>query len=576
MSRGAAGVVVAALLAAATACAPSTRESATTGSAPATATATPATETPADPWFVNVLAGSGIDFVHQTGATGQYWFPEIAAGGAGLLDFDGDGLLDVYLIQAGSLDDPVQPPGNRLYRNRGDWTFEDVTSSAGVGDTRYGMGCAAGDYDADGDVDLYVTNVGSSILYRNDGNGRFTDVTARAGVDNPSWGASAAFLDEDLDGLLDLFVVNYIDWSRETEITCLGPDGKRDYCAPKNYRAPTRSIFFRGEAGGRFSDRSAAVGIDKASGHGFGIVLGDFDGEGGLDVFVANDGVPNQLWLHRQGGWADRAMLSGVAVDQRGWAEAGMGIAAGDVDEDGDLDLFMTTLSNETSTLFVNRSGQFTETTDSAGIEAPGADMTGWGTALVDLDDDGILDVYIANGRVKKGSWLHDPQDPYAEPSQVFRGLGGGRFEEILPRGGTAAPLIASSRAAAFGDLDNDGDVDVLVANRDARPYLLRNDAGGRGDSVLLRVLDRNGVDAVGARLRVAVEGRILHRIVQVAYSYCATNDPRVHVGLGTAARIDSIDVRWPDGGEERFGPFEAGGIFVVRRGDPSGATGPR
>jgi hypothetical protein len=522
-----------------------------------------------DPWFEEVRAAAGVDFAHTTGHDGRFWFPEISAGGVGLLDYDGDGYLDLYFVQAGSLDPATDDrPGNKLYRNQGNWTFEDVTSSAGVGDTGYASGCTCGDYDGDGDTDLYVTNLGPNVLYRNNGDGTFTDVTSEAGVGDPSWGTSCAFVDYDRDGDADLLVANYVRWSRGAELNCFGLAGQRDYCSPKNYNAPARDTLYRNAGDGTFLDATAAAGLDQAFGNGFGIACADYNLDGHLDFYIANDGVANQLWLATgDGTFTDEGLIMGCALNRYGWAEAGMGVAAVDIEGDGDPDLFMSHIHEETNTFYVNRGGTFEDATGQVGLAVPSKGFTGFGLGFADFNNDGHLDLYIANGRVKiSASQLRD-DDPFAEPNQLFRGGDGMRFTEVRPRGGTAQLLVETSRAAAFGDLDNDGDIDIVVANKDASPHLLRNVVGARGNWVMFRVRDRWGHDAVGSWVGVDAGGRRQWHPVQRAYSFCASNDPRAHVGLGTATGVDAVQVRWTDGRTEAFGPFPAGAVHELREG---------
>ncbi len=519
------------------------------------------------PWFEDVTARSNVDFEHTSGHDGHYWFPEISTGGVGLLDYDGDGYLDLYFVQGGSLGPSgTAGPGNKLYRNRGDWTFEDVTEIAGVGDAGYGMGCTAGDYDEDGDVDLYVTNVGQNVLYRNNGDGTFTDVTAQAGVGDDGWGSSCTFLDYDRDGYVDLFVANYINWSPGQELECYSRVGRRDYCSPKNYNASARDTMYRNLGDGTFEDATASSHMSQAFGNGFGIACADYNGDGHLDFYVANDGTANQLWMSDGSGrFTDEALISGCALNHYGWAEAGMGVAAVDIENDGDFDLFMSHLHEETNTFYLNRNGKFEDATSIMGLAAPSLGFTGFGLGFADFDHDGSVDLYVANGRVKFAEPRYDPDDPYAEPNLLFRGSETGQFHEVLPRGGTSTLLAATSRAAAFGDLDNDGDIDIVVVNKDGRPHLLSNIIDSPNNWIMFRALNRRGGDAVGATVRIDVADRIQWRIVQRTYSYCASNDPRIHYGLGPAQQVDAVTVRWPGGREESFGSFAAGQIYELR-----------
>jgi len=520
------------------------------------------------PWFEEVASASGLDFEHIRARTIRYWLPEIMSAGAAWLDYDGDGDLDIYLVQGGDLDS-IKPdsPGDRLYRNRGDGTFEDATNEAGLGDQHYGMGCAVGDYDADGDVDLYVTNVGPNVLYRNNGNGTFTDVTARAGVGDTGWGSSAAFVDYDDDGKMDLFVVNYIDWSPQREIECFAGGKERDYCHPSNYNAPATSVLYHNPGNGVFADVTRDAGISTAKGNGLGVTLGDFNQDGRVDIYVANDGTPNHLWINQGNGtFAERALLTGCAVNREGIAEAGMGVAAFDLENDGDLDLFKTHLRDETNIVYRNENGLFDDITALTGLGAPSLPYTGFGTGFADFDHDGELDVYVVNGRVGRAQ-KSLAEDPFAEPNLLFKGLGNRRFEEIFPRGGTSTSFIETSRAAAFGDYDNDGDTDILIANNGGRVRLLKNQASHKGRWIMFRALNRHGLDAAGAMIGITASTGKQWRLVQVAYSYLSSNDPRVHFGLGQADRVNDIVVIWPGGRKEFFGSFPAGAVHLLREG---------
>ena len=522
-----------------------------------------------DPWFEEIAAQANLDFHHISGHTGPFYMPEINVGGVGLLDYDGDGYLDVYCVQGGYLDPAVSThrPVSRLYRNLGGWKFMDVTEKAGVGNRGYGNGCACADFDGDGYPDIYVTNTGTNILYRNNGNGTFTDITQRAGVGHVGWSSSAAFVDYDLDGHLDLIVANYLRWSRSSEVPCYSRGGVPDYCSPLNYQAPAMGTLYHNRGDGTFEDVTVAAGLDKAYGPGLGVATGDFNQDGWPDIFVANDAMPNQLWINQGNGkFVDEAMIRGCAVNAMGMSEAGMGTAAVDIFQRGWLDLFVTHLVGEGNRLFVNSNGFFTDTVTATGPGAQSDPYTGFGVGFCDFDNDGILDLYIANGRVKLGRHDLDPRDPYAEPSLLYRGLGGGRFQPV-PLGGTARQLLATGRGAAFGDLDNDGGVDIVVVNRDGPIHLLRNRVGSRGHWILLKVLDARGALAVGAMVRLETEGKTQWRQLQPNTGYCSSNDPRLHFGLGTAARVECITVRWPVGAVESFGPFDANRIYELRQG---------
>jgi enediyne biosynthesis protein E4 len=520
----------------------------------------------ASPWFEEVGARAGIGFVHTSGHRTKHLLPEIMGGGAALFDMDNDGFLDLYLVQSGSLLDD-SAGGNRLYRNRGDGTFDDVTERSGAGVRGYGMGVSAGDFDNDGFTDLYVTNFGHNVLLRNDGHGRFVDVTAKAGVAGSGWSTSAAFLDYDGDGALDLFVAHYLNWRPSAEVECFSLTGVPDYCSPASYDLPSAATLYHNNGDGTFTDVSARAGILGSVGNGLGVVAGDFDGDGRIDIFVANDRTPNHLWSNLGGGrFRESALTMGAALDEDGTAKSGMGVDAVDVDDDGNLDLLVVNLDGESDSFFRNRGRFFSDDTVSVGLRTTSRPFTRFGAAFVDFNNDGYLDLYEANGRVGLQSVRYG-SDPYAEPSLLFRGVAGPRFEEVSPRGGTKQPLVATSRAAAFGDIDNDGAIDVVVVNRDSRPYLLHNVVSPRGHWAMFRVIEEHGRDALGTQVTLKVGDRTIRRDVRAAYSYLASNDPRVHIGLGSITTVQDVTVQWPDGTRERFGDLPADRIAVLRRG---------
>jgi hypothetical protein len=521
-----------------------------------------------EPFFSEVADRLGVGFEHQRGRAERFWLPEIMSGGAAWLDYDDDGDLDLYLVQGGELTatgegdrNTTDRPGNRLYRNDGAGGFLDVTDDVGVGDTGYGMGAAVGDVNGDGAVDLYVTNVGRNVLFVNGRNGTFRRV--EAGVDDAAWGASAAFSDIDLDGDLDLFLVNYVAWSPANEVECFS-GGLRDYCHPDRYRSPQADRLFRNLGDGVFDDVSDAAGLGRAFGNGLGIAPLDFDADGRPDFYVANDGMPNQLWINLgDGRFADRAIENGCAVNSAGSTEAGMGVAVGDVDGDGRRDLLLTHLRQETNTLYLNRGGFCEDATARFGLAAPSINRTGFGTGLIDFDHDGFLDLFVANGRIGRAQAPHVDGDPFAEPNQLYLGTEGARFRLLPPA--LSGSSIDNSRAAALGDFDGDGAMDVAVVTNGGPVRLLRNRATSGRSWVRFRLRDPAGADALGSKVAVEADGRVQRRRLESAYGYFSANEPVAEFGLGEATDL-AAQVTWPDRHRRRYERLPARRTVVVYR----------
>jgi hypothetical protein len=538
--------------------------------------------------FVDATESTGLGFEHFNGMSGELYFPEMMGSGVALFDYDGDGDLDVYLVQGQMLGGkPVSeatiparypvPMTDRLYRNdlsTGELKFTDVTEQSGIRALGYGMGVAAGDFDNDGNVDLYVTNYGSNQLWRNRGDGTFEDVTTKAGVDDPRWSVSATWVDYDRDGWLDLYVGNYFRHSIETDRrVCRMAKQARDYCGPLKGAGDPDSLF-RNKGDGTFEDVSEASGIRKAYGGALGVVAADFNGDRWPDIYVANDGVANQLWINQKDGhFLNEALLAGAAVNKDGMAEASMGVDAGDFDGDGDEDLFMTHLRQETNTLYVNDGqGWFEDSSVSMGLANPSFAYTGFGTAWIDYDNDGWLDLLAVNGAVRKLQALVEESDPYPlhQTDQLFRNLGDGSYLEVTASAGPAFDVSLVSRGAAFGDLDQDGDPDVVIANNAGPARVLLNQVGSDSDWIGLRLLTADGRrDAYGARVEISAH-RPLWRRVRADGSYASSNDPRVLAGLGkSAATPVTVRVIWPDGTEEVFAELAPGRYHVLRQAAP-------
>ena len=526
---------------------------------------------PAQELFVDATESSGIAFQHFNGRTGEFDYPEIIGSGLALLDFNNDGKLDLLVLQGTPLSSgrqdvvPTEPCAARLYRNdlvvNPDGTrslqFTDVTAASRLCPRGYGMGVAVGDFDGDGCVDVFITHFGApNQLFRNNCDGTFADVTAKAGVAGSGhWGASATFFDYDRDGRLDLYVTNYVDYPIGNSPKCYGGTSARDYCAPSAYK-PVPGILYHNRGDGTFEDVSVKAGITRAFGAGLGVMGIDLNGDGWPDIYVANDGNPNQLWINQKDGtFKNEADIRGNAVNADGVAEAGMGMDIADFDGNGTEDIFLTHLTREKSTLFVNRGeGYFEDRSVEAGVAVPSIPFTGFGTAFFDYDNDGWLDIVAANGAVRLIEELKTPQDPYPlqQKKQLFHNLGNGRYEETTAAGGKVFQLLEVGRGLAAGDLDNDGGTDLVVSNNNGSLRVILNKVGGAKQWLGLRLLTGKR-DAYGARAEIKRGASTLWRRVRADGSYLSANDPRIIVGLGDVTQIDSLTVHWPDGKSERF-----------------------
>jgi len=527
--------------------------------------------------FENIAAAAGINFTHVNGSSPERHLHEIMGSGGLFFDYDADGWLDIFLVDGGSLISPAvaKTARHRLYRNRGNGTFADVTATSGIVHRDYGMGTCSADYDNDGWVDLYLTNVGANVLYRNNGGKGFTDVTRAAGVTDttPVFSASCAFADVDDDGDVDLFVANYVNARVDNNIYC-GDTAKkvRIFCHPINF-APLADVLYRNNGNGTFTDVSREAGIASQAGNGLGAVFGDYDDDGRVDLFVANDSTPNFLY-HNEGRGILRevALLAGVSVASDGRPRAGMGTDFGDYDGDGRLDLFVTNHELETHTLFRNLGkGLFEETTAKSGIGIATLPYVGFGTLFVDLDHDGDVDLPIVNGHVMNSAGHFRPGATEAQRKLLFRN-DAGRFSDIARQSGPGFATEKIGRTLVAGDIDNDGDLDLLVTNNGAAAELLRH-GGAPDNAILVRLVGtRSNRNGIGARLRFINGTKTQIREVKAGSSYLGQSDLRVHAGLGTAVRVDRLEIRWPGGAVETIENVAANQIVTVTEG--KGVTG--
>jgi len=521
--------------------------------------------------FEDVAVAAGLTFRHTNGASPDKYLAETMGSGAVFFDADGDGWIDLFLVDGGSMADAALAARaqHRLFRNQRNGTFADVTAASRIRPVEYGMGACAGDVDNDGRVDLYVTGYGANALYHNDGGLVFSDVTRDAGVGPSRWSTSCAFLDMDRDGDLDLFIANYLDAARTNNRFCGDPQRRiRVYCHPLNYKG-LPSVLYRNNGKGVFTDVSAAAGIAPYVGNGLGVAVGDYDDDGLPDVFVANDGVPNFLFHNEGGGrFAEVGLPAGVSVARDGKPRAGMGTEFADYNGDGRLDLVVTNHEFETHSLFRNDGGGvFTDVTVESGLGPATLPFVGFGVAFFDFDNSGTLDLAIVNGHVIDNTALFRAGSTHAQRKLLFRNLNGRRLQEIGAAAGSGFARSNVGRTLIAGDVDNDGDVDLLVTNNGRAPELLRNGTRG-GNAIELRLVGGAGNrDALGARVSVTAGGRTQVREVKSGSSYLGQNDLRVHVGLGTAASVERVEIRWPGGRLERLDTPPLNRIVTVQEG---------
>lgn len=520
--------------------------------------------------FVDVTQEAGIHWRHVDGRSGQKYFMETLGSGAAFFDYDLDNDPDLYFVNSAPLPgyQAEQIPTNCLYENNGDGTFTDVTDRAGVGDIGYGHGCAVGDYNNDGALDLYVTNYGTNRLYRNNGDGTFTDVAAVAGVTEPRWSTSCAFADYDRDGHLDLYVVNYIVFSIDENPWCgLKEKGIRAYCEPDNFPAQSDTLF-RNNGDGTFTDVTKSAGIYNTTGKGLGVVWGDYNNDSTPDIYVANDSTENLFYRNNgDGTFAEVGFMIGVALSEDGAAENGMGTAFGDWNNDGWLDLTVTNYAQQTNTLYQNDGdGFFTDATAMTKTGQITYPYLGWATAFIDYDNDGYGDIFVANGHLHENLPELEQEGAYGQHNLLFQNQHDGTFTEVSASLGPGMKLADVSRGATFADYDLDGDIDIVVSNSNAPPRLLRNEGGNQNNWLQIRLIAKHGSsDAIGTHVKVTTGALTQTREVRSGDGYLSQRELKLHFGIGALEHVDSIAVRWHSGAQQRVKGVPANQVITLK-----------
>ena len=524
----------------------------------------------AQPRFTNATSNSGINFRHEDGRSGAFYFLETLGAGAAWFDYDQDGDIDIYFVNGADLPgmESDVTPTNALYRNDGGGNFTDVTNEASVGDPGYGFSCAVGDYDNNGFPDIYITNFGPNTLYRNNGDGTFTDATMQAGVGDSLWGASAAFADYDNDGYLDLFVANYVQFAVNSNPEC-GAIGIRTHCGPGAFQG-TASVLYRNSGDGTFTDETEKAGVWNPDGKGMGVIWCDYDNDADLDLFVANDKVED--WLYRNegnGSFKDVGLTSGVALNEMGAAYSSMAPVFGDIDNNGWFDLVITNFQDEPNSVYYNDGdGFFSDITYQSKIGGPTLARLAWGADFADLDNDSRIDLFVATGHLEEKVHLLNPTTTYPQQNQLFWNRGDRTFDDVSGSSGDGLLLKKVSRGAAFGDYDNDGDIDILVTNSYQTPDLLRNDTVNRNRWLVIATIgtlsNRSGI---GTRITVTAGESKQMREVKSGGSYPSHSDMRLHFGLGESAFAEHIEIRWPSGLVEHFKNIETNRFLIATEG---------
>jgi hypothetical protein len=523
--------------------------------------------------FTDVTAQAGIHFKHNSGAFGKKYLPETMGGGVCFLDYDNDGWQDILFVN--SMDWPGHKSGKSfpaLYHNNRDGTFTDVTRQAGLGVEMYGMGCSVGDYDNDGNVDIYITALGSNHLFHNLGNGKFADVTAKAGVADPGFSTSAVWFDYDNDGKLDLFVAHYIDWSIETDQYC-SLDGKnKSYCTPQNYKGQS-STLFRNRGDGTFENVTKRAGLSDPTSKALGIALLDYDNDGWIDLFVSNDTEPNKLYHNnRNGTFTNVAVAAGVAYSEAGTVRAGMGTDAADYDDSGRQSLVIGNFTNEGMALYHNDgTGLFTDEAPATGISKMSIQSLTFGTFFFDYDLDGLPDIFAVNGHVSDDISVVQPNVKYAQPPHLFRNLGKGKFEEVTTKLGPALQRPIVGRGAAYGDFDNDGDLDLVITTNNGSARLLRNNNGNRNDMLRVKSLGtRSNRDGIGAKVTLKTnKGARQFAMVKTGSSYLSQSELPLTFGLGKPeeGKTVSLEIVWPSGQKDSISNIKPNQFITVKEG---------
>jgi hypothetical protein len=525
----------------------------------------------AEPRFIDVTTAAGIHFRHNSGAFGKKYLPETLGSGGAFIDTDNDGWQDILLVNSRNW--PGHPGAASypaLYHNNRNGTFTDVTKQAGLAIETYGLGVAAADYDNDGNLDIYLTGLGANHLFRNTGGDKFVDVTARAGVGDPGFSTSAAWFDYDRDGKLDLFVVNYVQWTVDTDRHCTLDGKTKSYCTPESYKGQSPTLY-RNKGDGTFEDVTRKAGLYDPTSKGLGVALIDYNNDGNVDLFVANDTQPNRLYQNTgKGTFTDVGMTAGVAFNEAGVARAGMGVDAADYDGSGRQSLVIGNFSNEMMALYSNEgTGLFIDEAPASTIGKSSLLTLTFACFFFDYDLDGLIDIFAANGHVSDDISSVQPRIKYAEPAHLFRNLGSKKFDEVTGSAGTALTQPVVGRGAAYGDFDNDGDLDLLIMSNNGPVRLLRNDGGNRNHSLRVRVIGtRSNRDGIGTRIKITLDdGSARWSMVKTGSSYCSQSELPITFGLGARAAIKSLEVTWPSGRRETVTGLRADEAVTIKEG---------